>query len=60
MERRQTLRDHRNVAGADLEKAVAAERTAAPALQVLRLLAHDRIEMLIGALKDGSVVLFDW
>ena len=33
----QTFGDQRNVAGADLEEAVAAEGTAASALQVLRL-----------------------
>src|SRR6185436_13184855 len=52
----EAFREDRNVARADLEKAVAAERASAPALQILRLRPHHRIEVLVGAREDGPVV----
>src|SRR5207253_1124581 len=41
---RQPLGEHGDVAGADLEEAVAAERAASAALQLLRLRLHDAAE----------------
>ena len=55
--RREPFGDHRNVARTDLEEAVATERAAPPALQILRLRAHHRIEVPIGALEDLFVVV---
>ena len=51
----QSFSDQRNVAGADLEEAVAAERTAASALQVLRLRLGDGAKEIVGAIEDARV-----
>src|SRR3954453_22575533 len=51
----QTFGDQRHVAGADFEEAVAAERAAASALQVLRLRLRDRAKEIVRAIEDARV-----
>ena len=51
----QPLGDDRDVGRADLEQAIAAEGTAAPALQVLWLLLEDVAEERVGPLEDEFV-----
>ena len=57
MELFQAFGDDGHVAGADLEKAVAAEGAAGAALEVLRLGPHHGREVLIGALQNAAVVV---
>jgi hypothetical protein len=53
----QPFRDQRNIAGTDLEKAMAAERTSPAALEILRLRFSDRTKKLIRAIEDARIRL---
>ena len=52
MKVRQPLCDHRYIARADLEQAIAAEGTSSAALEVLRLLPCDAIEERVGVQEN--------
>lgn len=53
----ETFGEEGNVAGADLEQAVAAEGTAAAALEVLGLFAQDASEPGICSIEDSFVAV---
>jgi hypothetical protein len=51
----ESLCDQRDIAGTDLEQAVAAERTSPAALQILRLGLGDGAKEIVRAIEDARI-----